>query len=111
MNFLIIFNYQIFEIICGLVILGEASSYPKKKLIGISIGLVISCIGIFILGYKKTAIDSQEKIRELTEEPLETTAELMDEDVFYDRHKLKLMKVLAETQNAPEIVPKTLPEI
>jgi len=99
---------MIFNIVCGLVLLGEASRYPTSKIIGICIGLIIAVIGILVLGYKKTYIDTEEeKKKERTEdegtemiERLDTTNESLDE-ASADTHKLKLIKILTETQQAP----------
>ena len=43
---------MIFNIISGLILLGEGSRYPTGKLVGISVSVVVSCVGIFVLGAK-----------------------------------------------------------
>jgi len=49
-------------IICGLIILGEAERYKMANRIGIFLACVIVVSGIVILlGFKKTAIVTQEK--------------------------------------------------
>ena len=55
---------MIFEVISGLTILDEAPIYSTSHLIGISIGVVITVIGILVLGNKKTLIarDGEKKL-------------------------------------------------
>ena len=48
-------------IICGLIILGEAERYKMANRIGIFLACVIVVSGIILLGFKKTAIVTQEK--------------------------------------------------
>ena len=47
---------MIFNIISGLVLLGESERYPTGNIIGISFGVVVTIAGIFILGGKKNFI-------------------------------------------------------
>ena len=51
-------NCMIFKVIAGLTILGEDDRYSTGDLIGISIGIMITVSGIFVLGYKKTDIET-----------------------------------------------------
>lgn len=55
-----------FSVICGLLILGEADRYSAGKLIGISISVIISCAGIFVLGAKHSIIASEEESKKET---------------------------------------------
>ena len=50
----------IFNIICGLILLGEASRYGTGNLIGISIAVIVSIVGIFVLGAKKNYLANAE---------------------------------------------------
>ena len=60
---------MIFEVIAGLTILGEDDRYSTKDLIGITIGILITVSGIFVLGYKKTDMEpSQDENQEEGEE-------------------------------------------
>ena len=52
---------QIFNIICGLILLGEASRYKTGNLIGISFAVIVTVSGIFVLGAKKNYIANAEK--------------------------------------------------
>ena len=51
----------IFNIICGLILLGEASRYKTGNLIGISFAVLVTVSGIFVLGAKKNYIANAEK--------------------------------------------------
>ena len=50
---------MIFNIISGLVLLGEADRYPTGHIVGISIGVVITIAGIFVLGSKRSLLASE----------------------------------------------------
>ena len=52
---------MIFNIICGLILLGEASRYSTGKLIGISFAVIVAVSGIFVLGAKKNYIANADK--------------------------------------------------
>lgn len=56
---------MIFEVICGLTVLGESDRYKTSHLIGIFIGMIIATCGILILGCKKTQVEEEEKKRSL----------------------------------------------
>ena len=47
---------MVFNVVCGLLLLGEAERYPTGNLIGISFAVCVSVSGIFVLGLKKTLI-------------------------------------------------------
>jgi len=49
---------MIFEVIAGLTVLGEADRYSTSHLVGISIGMIVSVSGIFVLGCKKTEVQA-----------------------------------------------------
>ena len=49
-------NCMIWEVICGLILLGEAERYSTSHLVGISIGVIVTVLGIFVLGGKKAQI-------------------------------------------------------
>ena len=51
---------MVFNILCGLFLLGESPRYGTGRLIGIWIAVIICVIGIFILGYKKNYIANEE---------------------------------------------------
>ena len=52
---------MIFEVIAGLTILDEAQRYSTSHLVGISIGVIITVIGILVLGNKKTLLAKDEE--------------------------------------------------
>ena len=45
----------------GFLILGEAERYSTGHIIGVCIGMLVVAAGILILGYKKTAIETDSK--------------------------------------------------
>ena len=45
----------------GFLILGEAQRYSTGHIIGVCIGMLVVAAGILILGYKKTAIETDSK--------------------------------------------------
>ena len=49
------------SIIMGFLILGEAERYSTGHIIGVCIGMLVVAAGILILGYKKTAIETDSK--------------------------------------------------
>lgn len=57
--------YQSFNmcisIIMGFLILGEAERYSTGHIIGVCFGMLVVAAGIMILGYKKTAIETDSK--------------------------------------------------
>ena len=52
---------QVFSVICGLILLGEASRYKTGNLIGISLAVIVTVSGIFVLAAKKNYIANVEK--------------------------------------------------
>jgi len=46
-------------IVCGLLILGERDRYSTGDTVGIFLACMVVIGGIFVLGFKKTAIESQ----------------------------------------------------
>ena len=55
---------MIFEVIAGLTVLGEAPRYSTTDLVGITLGIIIACGGIFVLGYKKTSMEERMRAEE-----------------------------------------------
>ena len=51
----------VFNIICGLILLGEASRYGTGNLIGISFAVLLTVSGIFVLGAKRNYLANAEK--------------------------------------------------
>ena len=51
------------NIICGLILLGEADRYGTGNLIGISFAVLITVSGIFVLGAKKNYLANAERKR------------------------------------------------
>ena len=72
-------------IIMGFLILGEAERYGTGHIIGVCIGMLIVAAGILILGYKKTAIETESKKKdenggEVEQEFIVNLVEIADED-------------------------------
>lgn len=55
---------MIFNIVCGLILLGEADRYPTGNIVGISIGVVITVAGILVLGKKTNFIAKDAEVKE-----------------------------------------------
>ena len=91
---------MVFNILCGLFLLGESPRYGTGRLIGIWIAVIICVIGIFILGYKKNYIANEEAKKDealAAQDPdlaenLESAPSIMDN---LDKHALKMIKLLA----------------
>ena len=45
----------------GFLILGEAERYSTGHIVGVCFGMLVVAAGILILGYKKTAIETDSK--------------------------------------------------
>ena len=105
---------MIFNIICGLVLLGEADRYKTSHLIGISFSVIVTIFGIFVLGYKKTYIAEGDKQKtkgegeQEDEQLLDTSIESAQDNAVVstsmNKHRRKLLEILCEHNATPQAV-------
>lgn len=55
---------MVFNIVCGLLLLGEGERYATANLFGISLGVIICICGVLVLGKKRTMLGAVKKKEE-----------------------------------------------